>query len=147
MLVSIPDTLHHRVALVGHSGRPGNTLIISHTSAIYTHSLTQLPAHSLLWKPRQNKCLANTSNQTTRSPKKLSILFSESQTDPDLLVFRQVFRWFICLWLHCVIKRKNLLPGTSKSLRKLPPPPLNFYLFTDPKPTRCILFCQAVALM
>lgn len=43
MWVSIPDTLHHRVALTGHSGRPGNTLIVSHTSAIYT----TLPAVSV----------------------------------------------------------------------------------------------------
>lgn len=33
---SISDTLHHRVALIGNSFRPGNFLIVSHTSAIYT---------------------------------------------------------------------------------------------------------------
>lgn len=35
MCESIPDTLHYRVALIGHSGRLGNTLIVSHTSPIY----------------------------------------------------------------------------------------------------------------
>lgn len=33
---SISDTLHHRVALIGNSFRPGNILIVSHTSAIHT---------------------------------------------------------------------------------------------------------------
>lgn len=35
MCVSIPDTLHYRVALIGHFGKLRNRLIVSHTSAIY----------------------------------------------------------------------------------------------------------------
>lgn len=34
--ISIPDTQHQRVTLIGLSGRPGNTLIVRHTSVIYT---------------------------------------------------------------------------------------------------------------
>lgn len=36
LCVSISDTLHHRVALIGNSFRPGNSLIVSHTRATYT---------------------------------------------------------------------------------------------------------------
>lgn len=45
--VSIPDILHHRAALIGHSGRLGNTLIVSHTSVIYA----TLPAVCIYYKP------------------------------------------------------------------------------------------------
>lgn len=57
MCVSIPDTLHCGVALVGHSGRLGNTLIVSRTSAIYA----TLPAASAFittlsqWPPARKK--------------------------------------------------------------------------------------------
>lgn len=133
--VSISDTLHHRVALIGHSGRPGNTLIVSHTSAIYTNSLTQLSVHllwALLWERRQER---KKQAKKKKERKKIVLLIWANQTKPVFSVAQEMCYFIQSLRNTTLIVYPSastflwkclLLPGVSKSKRasgNWPPPP------------------------